>query len=93
MLKEKFLLMGLLIIIIISFNSCSSWGTGLSRNISHWSNRDAQITCYSGGKIIFQGKSDGKVFSKTNSDRYVFFDQGNKGNLTQVSGDCVIQYD
>lgn len=92
MIREKLLLMVLLAIALVGINSCSSWGTGLSKNISEWSNRDAHITCYSGGKLIFQGKSDGKVFSQASSGVYAFFDMGNKGKLTEVSGDCVVQY-
>ena len=92
MLRKKVLFGGCLILVVLGINSCSSWRSGISRNVSDWSNRDASVTCYSGGKIIFQGESDGKVFSEPNSDGYILFDKKNNGKLTEVSGDCIIQY-
>lgn len=47
------------------------------------------ITCYSGGKVIFDGDSDGKVLSENGSDGYYFKHQ-QTGKLTEVSADCVL---
>ncbi len=91
MLRNKFFT-GFLILLALGISGCSSWRTGISRNVSDWSNRDATVTCYSGGKVIFEGESDGKVFSEPNSDGYILFDKKNNGKLTEVSGDCIIRY-
>lgn len=51
----------------------------------------ADITCHSGGKVIYQGRSTDKVLSEENSDGYYFVDAAD-GLLREVSGDCVIVY-
>ena len=71
---------------------CSSWRTGLSRSNADWSNRSAQISCYSGGQLIYSGKSKGKVLSESNSDGYTFI-AADDGKLKEVSGDCIIKYE
>ena len=71
---------------------CSSWRIGLSRNTADWTNRSAQISCYSGGQLIYSGKTEGKVFSESNSDGYTFI-AADDGKLKEVSGDCIIKYD
>lgn len=50
------------------------------------------IECYSGEKLIFSGKSTGKVSSEASSDGYFFKDASDK-KLKEVSGNCVITYD
>lgn len=47
------------------------------------------VKCYSGGQLIYEGVSSGKVLSEDGSDGYYFFDKAN-GKLTEVSGDCKI---
>lgn len=49
----------------------------------------AKVTCYSGGKVIFDGKSTGKVPSEEHSDGW-FFEDVETNKLIRVSGDCVI---
>ena len=51
----------------------------------------ANITCYSGGKLIYEGRSSGKVLSEKDSDGYYFKDK-KTGNMLEVSGDCKIEY-
>lgn len=51
----------------------------------------AEISCYSGGKLIYQGTSTGKVTSESSSDGYYFVDSEDD-KLKEVSGDCVIEY-
>lgn len=51
----------------------------------------ANIKCYSGEKLIYEGESTGKVQSEANSDGYNFVDKKN-GKLKEVSGNCVIEY-
>ena len=52
----------------------------------------ATIKYYSGGTLIYSGKSTGKVLSEANSDGY-FFKETSTGQLKEVSGNCVIAYD
>lgn len=52
----------------------------------------ASVTCYSGGKVIYEGRSTGKVSSETHSDGYYFRDSRTQ-KLMEVSGECVITYD
>ena len=49
----------------------------------------SHLQCYSGGKLIFEGVSTGKVTSESSSDGYYFTD-AEDGMLKEVSGDCVI---
>ena len=51
----------------------------------------ANITCYSGGIVIYEGRSTGKVISPENSDGYIFMDAETL-RAAEVSGSCVITY-
>jgi len=48
------------------------------------------VTCYSGGKIIYDGDSDGKIMSENGSDGWYFMEKST-GRLVRVSGDCLIK--
>jgi hypothetical protein len=49
-----------------------------------------EITCYSGGKVIYEGKSTGKIASEEKSDGWLFKEESS-GKLIRVSADCVIK--
>lgn len=49
-----------------------------------------EITCYSGGKEIYHGKSTGKIISEKDSDGWYFSEEGS-GQLIRVSADCIIR--
>jgi hypothetical protein len=51
----------------------------------------ATVICYSAEKVIYEGKSTGKVTSPEGSDGYQFKDASTL-KLTEVSGNCVITY-
>lgn len=51
----------------------------------------ADVACYSGTALIYEGTSTGKVVSEQNSDGYAFRDQAD-GKLKEVSGNCIITY-
>jgi hypothetical protein len=51
----------------------------------------ATVRCYSGGTLIYEGKSTGKVISEAQSDGYAFRDAADR-KLKEVSGDCIIDY-
>lgn len=48
------------------------------------------IICYSGGHIIYQGRSTGKISTEHGSDGW-FFKETGTDSLVRVSGDCVIK--
>ncbi len=51
----------------------------------------ARVQCYSGGNLIYDGVSTGKLLETADSDGYNLRD--NKTNdLVQVTGDCVVTY-
>lgn len=76
-----------LLVILTILVSCSD--AEMSK-IGSWGS-SAKIKCYSGGLVIYDGHSTGKVISEANSDGYFFRDKGD-GNLKEVSGNCVIEY-
>jgi hypothetical protein len=51
----------------------------------------AHIVCYSGGKVIYDGHSTGKILSEKDSDGY-FFKSRETGDFQEVSGQCIITY-
>lgn len=82
-MKKLFLLFGIVLVI----------GGCTDAHISKLSSlgSSAKIACYSGGKLIYEGISTGKVVSEENSDGYFFKDEKD-GKLKEVSGNCVIVY-
>lgn len=48
-----------------------------------------KVTCWSGGDIIYDGMSTGRVSSLEGSDGWQFMDASTK-KLTEVSGNCVM---
>ena len=51
---------------------------------------DHSIKCFSGGTLIYEAVSNGKVLSENSSDGY-YFTEKDSGQLMEVSGDCVIR--
>lgn len=52
----------------------------------------AAVKCYSGGVLIYDGRSTGKVMKEdTGADGYAFRD-AKTGELKEVSGDCNVTY-
>jgi hypothetical protein len=47
------------------------------------------VTCYSGGHVIYDGNSTGKIENAHASDGYEFKDAAT-GRLVRVSGDCLV---
>lgn len=50
----------------------------------------ANVKCYSGGVLILDIKSTGKVLTEKQSDGWYFEDSKTK-NLIRVSADCIIE--
>lgn len=51
----------------------------------------AEVTCFSGGREIYRGKSTSKVSTEHQSGGW-FFRDAQTGSLMRVSGDCVIKH-
>ncbi len=49
----------------------------------------AKVTCYSGGKVIYDGMSTGKLHAEEQSDGW-YFEDAETHKLIRVSGDCLI---
>lgn len=50
----------------------------------------AEVTCYSGGHVIYHGTSTGKVSSEDRSDGW-YFQEAESHNLIRISGTCVVR--
>lgn len=54
-------------------------------------NGSANVKCYSGDTLIYEGISTGKISNSESSDGYYFVDK--KDNLLkEISGNCIITY-
>lgn len=51
----------------------------------------AKVTCYSGGVVVYDGVSSGKIENQENSDGYYFTPKG-ESLAIEVSGDCIVKY-
>jgi len=77
----------ILILMILGLTACTD-----ARRAKLWSfGGSRQIKCYSGGKVIYEGHSTGKISSEANSDGYFFKDRETK-KLMEISGDCVMSW-
>ena len=65
---------------------------GCEANIAQYTSlgSDGNIKCFSGGVVIYDGKSIGKIQTEERSDGWFFVDSQTH-KLIRVSGDCVIQ--
>jgi len=52
--------------------------------------KPGHVVCYSGGKVIYDGWSTGKIVTESDSDGWRFVDR-KTDKLVRVSGDCVIE--
>jgi len=57
-------------------------------NLSSYGSK-GHIQCYSGGKLIYEGDSTGKLQTVETSDGWEFKD-AKTGNFIRVSGDCIV---
>ena len=77
----------LLLVALLLLSGCDN--NAMDAKISSF-NRDGHITCYSGGVIIFEADSKGKINSERETDGWYFEDK-ETGQLVRVSGECVIK--
>lgn len=76
--------------LIFTSTACSSAQITLKRNAADVSGANALVRCFSGGVLVYESETDGKVLSEMESDGYVFV--SSDGVLTEVSGSCIIEY-
>lgn len=74
------------IILLLTLTGCTD------ANMKQWTTlgSSGHITCYSGGKVIYDGYSTGKIASELQSDGW-FFQDMKTGKLIRVSGDCLVE--
>lgn len=77
-----------LLLISLFFTGCSNANYAA---MSAWGKRH-DVKCYSGGVVIYDGYTTGKVENESGSDGYYFQDSGT-GKFVTVSGNCVITVD
>jgi hypothetical protein len=77
------------ILLALTLVGCSSLSNSIERTTLNFGSKPAQITCYSGGKVIYQGTSLGKVTDSSTSDGFFFQD---KEGFIEIVGDCVFRY-
>lgn len=76
------LLLGIMFAFYISCTDAQCAGVGAFGTAGH-------IVCYSGGKVIYEGDSTGKIETETHSDGWNFKD-AKTGKFIRVSGQCLI---
>jgi hypothetical protein len=84
-MRLMFLFVFLTVIVLCSLNAC----TDAERARLGSFGSPGEITCYSGGKVIYSGRSTGKINTVENSDGWQFKD-AETNKFVRVSGDCVI---
>ena len=84
-MKRAMAVCAVMLVLGLSGMACSAWrGAAKSWGFSH------KISMYSGGKLVREWKSVGKVSNEGNSDGYYFMDQATN-QLVVVSGDVAIE--
>lgn len=60
-------------------------------DVAQWTTlgSSGHIKCYSGGEVIYEGNSTGKIKTEKGSDGW-FFEDAKTRKLVRVSGACVI---
>ena len=74
----------LLLLALFSVTSCASFDKMFSFS------EPRHIKCYSGKALIYEGTSEGKVYSESSSDGYIF-NELKSGKLVEVSGNCIMR--
>ena len=77
------------IIVVVSIFSSSCTDAYFGKITSLGSS--ANVKCYSGGKLVLDTTSTGKIRSEVKSNGYYFVDK-TSGNVTEVDADCVFEY-
>ena len=76
-----------LCIAVLVFTGCTDGVLGKFKSYGS----GAKVRCWSGGMIIYDGQSTGKVSSEANSDGYYFVEKSS-GQTLEISADCITKY-
>ncbi len=76
------------IIAIVFFGTILSGCTDAELSSFDTLSNPEHVQCYSGGKLIYEGDSTGKVLSVEKSDGYYFRDKATQ-KLVEISADCI----
>jgi hypothetical protein len=85
-----FKLLPLLALVLVLSTGCASFQNAVDRNMLNLSNKSATIRCYSGGVVIYETVTQGKVTDDPESDGFLFNDKN--GKFVEVNADCIITY-
>jgi hypothetical protein len=75
-----------MIVILLTLLACSDTEIASFKTLGD----PGHITCYSGGQVIYDGDSTGKIATVERSDGWEFMD-AKTDRLVRVSGDCLIR--
>jgi len=74
----------LLLLSIVLTTSCSDATKGSLLGLG----KSRHVKCYSGGTVVYEGDTTGKIKNEQNSDGYYFTDSS--GMFVEIKADCVI---
>jgi hypothetical protein len=81
--------MKLIICVLLSMMFLSACSDATIANLTTYGSQ-GHVRCYSGGQLIYDGISTGKIKSESNSDGWQFVDS-KTGMFVRVSGDCIVE--
>lgn len=87
-MKSKLALTAVLVA-ALALGGCSSLQNDIGSINANWTNKPATVTCWSGGQVIYQTTTTGKVTTGT-GDMATFWDAD--GNLVEMFADCSFVY-
>jgi hypothetical protein len=73
----------LLILSALVLTSCSDADQGSFNALG----KNRNVKCYSGGVLIYEGSTTGKIENEENSDGYYFTDT--TGNYIEINANCI----
>ena len=85
-----FKLLPILTLVLVLSTGCASFQNGIDRGMLNLSNKSATIRCYSGGVVIYETVTQGKVTDDPDSDGFFFNDKD--GKFTELNADCITTY-
>jgi hypothetical protein len=75
-----------ILVAVLTLTACTDTGRA---SLAAYGDK-GEIVCYSGGQVIYKGRSTGRIHSTQQSDGWEFKDDST-GKFVRVSGDCLIQ--
>jgi hypothetical protein len=83
-----------ILITLLGISTLNGCGTinGAMKSCTSNTGTPAEIKCYSGGNLIYEGNSTGKPASEASSDGYYWTDS-ETGRLVEASADCIFIYE